>query len=197
MAQNGTIENGLSQGDIVPFPQPVKVPEVTHTQIFINNEWHNSINGKKFQTVNPATGVKICEVEEADEADVDKAVEAARAAGQRGSPWRSLDVSSRGRLLHKLADLLERDRVLLATLEAMDAGKPFLHAFFIDLDGSIKTLRYYAGWADKIHGKSLPVDETFVCFTKHEPVGVCGAIIPVSMKEGLFPPTVSCFTSFR
>ncbi|KAL2089001.1 hypothetical protein ACEWY4_015900 [Coilia grayii] len=178
MAQNGTIENGLSPGDISPFPQPAKVPEVTHTQIFINNEWLNSINGKKFQTVNPATGVKICDVEEADEADVDKAVEAARAAGQRGSPWRSLDVSSRGRLLHKLADLLERDRVLLATLEAMDTGKPFLHAFFIDLDGSIKTLRYYAGWADKIHGKSLPVDENFVCFTKHEPVGVCGAIVP-------------------
>ncbi|XP_041918301.1 aldehyde dehydrogenase family 1 member A3 [Alosa sapidissima] len=178
MAQNGTIENGLSQGDVFPFPQPMNVLEVKHTQIFINNEWHNSVNGKKIQTVNPATGVKICDVEEADEADVDKAVEAAKAACQRGSPWRTLDVSSRGRLLHKLADLMERDRVLLATLEAMDTGKPFLHAFFIDLDGSIKTLRYYAGWSDKIHGKSLPVDENFVCFTKHEPVGVCGAIIP-------------------
>uniref|UniRef100_A0A0E9TIT8 Aldehyde dehydrogenase domain-containing protein n=1 Tax=Anguilla anguilla TaxID=7936 RepID=A0A0E9TIT8_ANGAN len=58
-------------------------------------------------------------------------------------------------------------------MESMDTGKPFLHAFFIDLDGSIKTLRYYAGWADKIHGKTMPVDQSFMCFTKHEPVGVC------------------------
>ncbi|XP_058484500.1 aldehyde dehydrogenase family 1 member A3 isoform X2 [Solea solea] len=89
-----------------------------------------------------------------------------------------MDASSRGKLLHKLADLIERDRLLLATLETLDTGKPFLQSFFIDLDGSIKTLRYYAGWSDKIHGKSLPVDESFMCLTKHEPVGVCGAIIP-------------------
>uniref|UniRef100_A0A674EEW4 Aldehyde dehydrogenase 1 family, member A3 n=1 Tax=Salmo trutta TaxID=8032 RepID=A0A674EEW4_SALTR len=146
--------------------------------IFINNEWHTSLKGKTFQTFNPATGVKICEVEEADKADVDKAVKAARAASQRGSPWRRMDVSSRGRLLHKLADLMERDRALLATMETIDTGKPFLHSFFIDLDGSIKTLRYYAGWADKIHGKTMPVDDTFMCFTRHEPIGVCGAIIP-------------------
>uniref|UniRef100_A0A6Q2X726 Aldehyde dehydrogenase domain-containing protein n=1 Tax=Esox lucius TaxID=8010 RepID=A0A6Q2X726_ESOLU len=184
MAQNGTTENGVtgvnSQGSPpMPFPQPVKVQEIRYTKIFINNEWHASVKGKTFQTFNPATGVKICDVEEADKADVDKAVKAARAAGQKGSPWRRMDVSSRGRLLHKLADLIERDRTLLATMETMDTGKPFLHSFFIDLDGSIKTLRYYAGWADKIHGKTMPVDNTFMCFTKHEPIGVCGAIIPV------------------
>uniref|UniRef100_A0A8C1WFR8 Aldehyde dehydrogenase 1 family, member A3 n=1 Tax=Cyprinus carpio TaxID=7962 RepID=A0A8C1WFR8_CYPCA len=170
MAQNGTIENGLARNACPPpLPQP----------IFINNEWHTSIKGKKFPTINPATGVKICDVEEADKADVDEAVKAAKAAGQRGSEWRRMDASSRGRLLHRLADLLERERAVLATLESMDTGKPFLHAFFVDLDGSIKTLRYYAGWTDKIHGKTMPVDENFVCFTKHEPIGVCGAIIPV------------------
>uniref|UniRef100_A0A8C1WFT7 Aldehyde dehydrogenase 1 family, member A3 n=1 Tax=Cyprinus carpio TaxID=7962 RepID=A0A8C1WFT7_CYPCA len=126
-------------------------------KIFINNEWHTSIKGKKFPTINPATGVKICDVEEADKADVDEAVKAAKAAGQRGSEWRRMDASSRGRLLHRLADLLERERAVLATLESMDTGKPFLHAFFVDLDGSIKTLRYYAGWTDKIHGKTMPV----------------------------------------
>uniref|UniRef100_A0A8C7KDX5 Aldehyde dehydrogenase 1 family, member A3 n=1 Tax=Oncorhynchus kisutch TaxID=8019 RepID=A0A8C7KDX5_ONCKI len=119
MAQNGTTENGVTgaNGDgspPMPFPQPVKVQEIRHTKIFINNEWHTSLKGKTFQTFNPATGVKICEVEEADKADVDKAVKAARAASQRGSPWRRMDVSSRGRLLHKLADLMERDRALLA-----------------------------------------------------------------------------------
>ncbi|XP_028811801.1 retinaldehyde dehydrogenase 3 [Denticeps clupeoides] len=179
MALNGTtIENGVSPGDAPPFPQPVKVPEIKYTQIFINNEWHSAAKGTKFQTCDPATGVKICDVDEAGEADVDRAVEAARAAGQRGSPWRRMDVSSRGRLLSKLAELLERDRVLLATMETMDTGKPFLQSFFVDLEGSIKTLRYYAGWADKIHGKTMPVDENFMCFTKHEPIGVCGAIIP-------------------
>uniref|UniRef100_A0A9J8DGT6 Aldehyde dehydrogenase 1 family, member A3 n=1 Tax=Cyprinus carpio carpio TaxID=630221 RepID=A0A9J8DGT6_CYPCA len=158
MAQNGTIENGLARNACPPpLPQPVKIPEIKHTKIFINNEWHTSIKGKKFPTINPATGVKICDVEEADKADVDEAVRAARAAGQRGSEWRLMDASSRGRLLHRLADLLERERAVLATLESMDTGKPFLHAFFVDLDGSIKTLRYYAGWTDKIHGKTMPV----------------------------------------
>uniref|UniRef100_A0A3Q1IBI9 Aldehyde dehydrogenase domain-containing protein n=1 Tax=Anabas testudineus TaxID=64144 RepID=A0A3Q1IBI9_ANATE len=163
--------------------------------IFINNEWHTSSRGGTFPTFNPATGVKICDVEEADKEDVDKAVEAARAAAQRGSPWRRMDASSRGRMLHQLADLMERDRLLLATLETLDTGKPFLQSFFIDLDGSIKTLRYYAGWADKIQGKSLPVGD-FVCLTKHEPVGVCGAIIPwnfpLLMLTWKLAPALSC-----
>ncbi|XP_020487181.1 aldehyde dehydrogenase family 1 member A3 [Labrus bergylta] len=194
MAQNGTAENGV--GDEMPVPHPVGVKDITHTKIFIDNEWHTSSRGMTFPTFNPATGVKLCDVEEADKEDVDRAVGAAKAAGRRGSPWRRMDASGRGRLLHKLADLMERDRLLLATLESLDTGKPFLQSFFIDLDGSIKTLRYYAGWADKIHGKSLPVDENFVCLTKHEPVGVCGAIIPWNFPLLMFvwkiAPALSC-----
>lgn len=197
MAQNGTTENGVAeQTPGLPFPQPVKVQDIRHTKIFIGNEWLTSSRGRTFPTFNPATGVKICDVEEGDKEDVDKAVEAARTAGQRGSPWRRMDASSRGRLLHKLADLMERDRLLLATLETLDTGKPFLQSFFVDLDGSIKTLRYYAGWADKIHGKSLHVDESFMCLTKHEPVGVCGAIIPWNFPLLMFmwkiAPALSC-----
>ncbi|XP_070822753.1 retinaldehyde dehydrogenase 3 [Chaetodon trifascialis] len=197
MAQNGTTENGVAeQIPDLPFPQPVKVQDIRHTKIFIGNEWLTSSRGRTFPTFNPATGVKICDVEEGDKEDVDKAVEAARTAGQRGSPWRRMDASSRGRLLHKLADLMERDRLLLATLETLDTGKPFLQSFFVDLDGSIKTLRYYAGWADKIHGKSLHVDESFMCLTKHEPVGVCGAIIPWNFPLLMFmwkiAPALSC-----
>ncbi|ELV13457.1 Aldehyde dehydrogenase family 1 member A3 [Tupaia chinensis] len=75
-------------------------------------------------------------------------------------------------------DLVKRDRAILATLETMDTGKPFLHAFFIDLEGCIRTLRYFAGWADKIQGRTIPTDDDVVCFTRHEPVGVCGAITP-------------------
>lgn len=198
MAQNGTTENGVAEEEVpaLPFPQPVNIQEVRHTKIFIGNEWLTSSRGKTFPTYNPATGVKICDVEEADKEDVDKAVETARAARRRGAPWRRMDASSRGRLLHKLADLVERDRLLLATLETMDTGKPFLQSFFIDLDGGIKTLRYYAGWADKIQGKSLHIDESFMCLTKHEPVGVCGAIIPWNFPLLMFmwkiAPALSC-----
>ncbi|XP_016280156.1 aldehyde dehydrogenase family 1 member A3 isoform X2 [Monodelphis domestica] len=175
---NGTLENGQPDKKMPPLPHPIRNLEVKHTKIFINNEWHESKSGKKFPTYNPSTVEKICEVEEGDKPDIDKAVEAAKAAFQRGSLWRQMDALSRGRLLHKLADLMERDRIILATLETMDTGKPFLHAFFIDLEGCIKTLRYYAGWADKIHGRTIPADENVVCFTRHEPIGVCGAIIP-------------------
>ncbi|KAM9318935.1 retinaldehyde dehydrogenase 3 isoform 2-T2 [Pholidichthys leucotaenia] len=193
MAQNGSAESGEAAGAL---PRPVPLQDIAHTKIFINNEWRSSSTGKTFCTFNPATGASICRVEEGDKEDVDRAVEAARTAQQRGSLWRTMEASRRGRLLHRLADLMERDRLLLATLESLDTGKPFLQSFFIDLEGSIKTLRYYAGWADKIHGRSIPVDETLVCLTKHEPVGVCGAIIPWNFPLMMFvwkiAPALSC-----
>ncbi|XP_028291727.1 retinaldehyde dehydrogenase 3 [Gouania willdenowi] len=189
-------QNGITAAGSPGLPEPVQVQEVRHTKIFIGNEWHTSQSGKTFPSFNPATGERMCDVEEADQEDVDRAVEAAKAAQQRGSVWRRMDGSSRGRLLHRLADLMERDRRLLATLETQDTGKPFLQSYYIDLEGSIKTLRYFAGWADKIHGKSLPVDESYVCLTKHEPVGVCGAIIPWNFPLLMFTwkiaPALSC-----
>uniref|UniRef100_A0A8C9TZD7 Aldehyde dehydrogenase 1 family, member A2 n=1 Tax=Scleropages formosus TaxID=113540 RepID=A0A8C9TZD7_SCLFO len=146
--------------------------------IFINNEWQNSVSGKVFPVYNPSNGEKICEVQEADKADVDKAVQAARLAFSLGSVWRTMDASERGRLLSRLADLVERDRTYLATLESLDSGKPFLSAFYVDLLGTIKTLRYFAGWADKIHGITIPMDGDYFSFTRNEPIGVCGQIIP-------------------
>nr|BAF93875.1 aldehyde dehydrogenase family 1 subfamily A3 [Rattus norvegicus] len=175
---NGAVENGQPDGKPPALPRPIRNLEVKFTKIFINNDWHESKSGRKFATYNPSTLEKICEVEEGDKPDVDKAVEAAQAAFQRGSPWRRLDALSRGQLLHQLADLIERDRAILATLETMDTGKPFLHAFFIDLEGCIKTFRYFAGWADKIQGRTIPTDDNVMCFTRHEPIGVCGAITP-------------------
>uniref|UniRef100_A0A8D0H2L0 Retinaldehyde dehydrogenase 3 n=1 Tax=Sphenodon punctatus TaxID=8508 RepID=A0A8D0H2L0_SPHPU len=168
-AVNGTMENGQPGQKLPPpLPRPVKSLEVKYTKV-----WGGVTSEGLFPTYSSTQELHACLFP-----DVDKAVEAARKAFQRGSPWRQLDALSRGRLLHKLADLLERDRVLLATLETMDTGKPFLQAFFIDLEGCIKTLRYYAGWADKIQGRTIPVDENFVCFTRHEPMGVCGSITP-------------------
>ncbi|MEJ1276542.1 hypothetical protein NN561_007448 [Cricetulus griseus] len=101
----------MSQPEV---PAPLANLKIQYTKIFINNEWHDSVSGKKFPVINPATEEVICHVEEGDKADVDKAVKAARQAFQIGSPWRTMDASERGRLLFKLADLMERDRLLLA-----------------------------------------------------------------------------------
>uniref|UniRef100_A0A8C7LFD8 Aldehyde dehydrogenase 1 family, member A2 n=1 Tax=Oncorhynchus kisutch TaxID=8019 RepID=A0A8C7LFD8_ONCKI len=164
--------------------------------IFINNEWQDSVSGKTFPVYNPASGEQICEVQEAEKADVDKAVQAARLAFTLGSVWRRMDASERGRLLAKLADLVERDSAYLATIESMDSGKPFLPTLFVDLQGTIKTLRYYAGYADKIHGTSIPMDGDYLSFTRHEPIGVCGQIIPwnfpLMMTAWKLGPALAC-----
>ncbi|CAP39433.1 Protein CBR-ALH-1 [Caenorhabditis briggsae] len=149
-----------------------------YTGIFINNEFVPAKSGKTFETVNPANGRVLANVAEGDKADVDIAVKAARKAFQVGSEWRRMDASQRGVLLNRLADLMERDRVILASLESLDNGKPYAIAYAADLALSIKTLRYYAGWADKNHGKTIPIEGDYFTYTRHEPVGVCGQIIP-------------------
>ena len=153
-------------------------PRVLYKQIFIDNEWLDSVSGKTFPSINPCTGEKICDVAEGDKADVDKAVKAAREAFKLGGTWRTMDASQRGLLLYKLADLVERDREYLAKLETLDNGKPYSDSYNTDLNLVIKCYRYYAGWADKIHGKTIPTDGSVLTFTRLEPVGVVGQIIP-------------------
>lgn len=169
------------------IPPAIKDLKIEHTQIFINNEFVNSVSGKTFSTLNPATGEKLADVQEGDKADIDKAVEAARAAFKRGSAYRNLDASERGRLLNKLADLLERDRVKLATLETLDNGKPYTVSYMGDTTMATKILRYFAGQADKIVGQTIPADGNVFCYTRHEPVGIVGAITPWN-----FPHFLAC-----
>ncbi|KAJ2949627.1 hypothetical protein O0L34_g15551 [Tuta absoluta] len=159
-------------------PAPQTKPEILYTGLFINNEWVKSSDCKTFKTLNPANEEVIAEVQQANKCDVDRAVKAAKDAFKLGSPWRRMDPSERGRLINKLADLIERDRVYLASLETLDNGKPYLAAYHGDVAGVIKNLRYYAGWADKNHGYTLPIDGKYFAYTRHEPVGVCGQIIP-------------------
>jgi len=147
------------------------------TKLLINNCWVASESGETFATVNPSTGEEICKVASADATDVDKAVKAARASFERG-PWRKMNASERGRLLHRLADLIERDGDELARLESLDSGKPISVAKRVDIAKTLACYRYFAGWADKIHGKTIPIDGDFFCYTRHEPVGVVGQIIP-------------------
>uniref|UniRef100_A0A3Q3N752 Aldehyde dehydrogenase 1 family, member A2 n=1 Tax=Mastacembelus armatus TaxID=205130 RepID=A0A3Q3N752_9TELE len=171
-------------------------PGSARTAIFINNEWQDSVSRKVFPVYNPATGEQICEVQEAEKADVDKAVQAARLAFSLGSVWRRMDASERGRLLSKLADLVERDSIYLATIESLNSGKPFLPTLFVDLQATIKTLRYFAGYADKLHGTSIPMDGDYLTFTRYEPIGVCGQIIPwnfpLMMTAWKLGPAIAC-----
>jgi aldehyde dehydrogenase (NAD+) len=145
--------------------------------MLIGGKWRPSVSGKSFDTLDPATGEVICRVAEGDRADIDLAVAAARKAFEDG-PWPKMAASQRGRLLNKLADLIERDQERLAALETLDNGKPLRDSLAADLPLTIKAYRYYAGWADKIEGKTIPVEGDFFCYTRHEPVGVVGQIIP-------------------
>ena len=162
---------------VTEAPAVSQVP-ITATQILIDNKWVESVSGKRFPTINPATGEKIADVAEADEADVNLAVEAARKAFESRAPWRRMSASERGKLLNRLADLVEKHADDLAKLEALDNGKPYKVARAADLALTIACYRYYAGWADKIQGKTIPIAGDYFCYTRHEPVGVVGQIIP-------------------
>ncbi len=155
----------------------VKAPQVKDQPLLIGGKWLDSVSGKTFPTINPATGETICQVAEGDKADVDLAVKAARKAFDEG-PWRKMNASERGRLLNRLADLIEQNKEELSALESLDNGKPYRDSMAADLPLTIKAYRYYAGWADKIHGKTIPVEGPYFCYTRHEPVGVVGQIIP-------------------
>jgi aldehyde dehydrogenase (NAD+) len=159
----------------LPVPPEVHItPSVT--KLLINNRWVPSESGKTFATINPSTGEEICQVAEGDAADVDKAVKAARAAFE--GPWRKLRASERGRLLYRLADLIEANADELARLETLDNGKPLSIAKAVDVAKTVACYRYFAGWADKVQGKTIPIDGDFFCYTRHEPIGVVGQIIP-------------------
>src|SRR5215813_6254564 len=151
--------------------------KVSANKLLINNKWVDAASGKTFPTVNPSTGEIITQVAEADAADVDKAVAAARHAFDKG-PWRKMSAAERGVLMLRLADLIEKHADELAMLEALDNGKPQHVARTADLPLAIATYRYYAGWADKVEGKTIPITGKYFCYTKHEPVGVVGQIIP-------------------
>ena len=153
------------------------VPKVRQTQLLIDGKWVDAKSGKTFATYNPATETKIADVAEGDAADIERAVKAARKAFESGD-WPKLDARDRGRLLHRLADLVEQNLEELAGLETLDNGKPIRDARAADLPLVIDCLRYYAGWADKLHGDTIPIRGNHFCYTRREPVGVAGQIIP-------------------
>ena len=147
------------------------------TQLLIDGKFVNAVSGRTFETMNPSTGETIARVAEGELTDVNKAVKAARRAFEEG-PWKKMSARERGRLMYKLADLVEQHKEELAALETLDNGKPITDSLNADLPLSIDCYRYYAGWADKIEGKTIPINGPYFCYTRHEPVGVVGQIIP-------------------
>src|SRR5580692_7801452 len=154
----------------------------TH-KMLINGKWVEALSGKTFPTYNPATGEVLARVAEGDKADIDLAVKAARAAFETG-PWSKLTASERGRLIWKIADLIEENLEEFAELETLDNGKPLKVARAADVPLAVDLFRYFAGWATKIEGNTIPISvpyapgAKFLAYTLREPVGVVGQIIP-------------------
>ncbi|KAI9168027.1 Aldehyde dehydrogenase [Paramyrothecium foliicola] len=165
------------------------------TGLFINNEFVKASSGSTITAINPSDESEIAAVEAASADDVDKAVKAARAA-LYGPGWGDISNTDRGRLMFKLADLIEANQEALATLETWNNGKPYSVALSEDLAESIATLRYYAGWADKIHGETIPTTPQKFAYTLKQPIGVCGQIIPwnypLMMAAWKLGPALAC-----
>ncbi|KAI1136823.1 aldehyde dehydrogenase [Hypoxylon sp. FL0543] len=164
----------------MPLSVQLKTPitgEFTQpTGLFINNEWVEGVDKKTFEVINPTTEEVICSVCEATEKDVDIAVAAARKAFN--GPWRtSITPLQRGAYLTKLAELIEKNLDLLAAVESLDNGKSISMARG-DVTAVMNCIRYYGGWADKVEGKTIDINPESFHYTRHEPVGVCGQIIP-------------------
>jgi aldehyde dehydrogenase (NAD+) len=151
--------------------------KMTPRRLLIDGQW---VEGSKtFDTINPATGEVLTQVAEATASDVDRAVEAARKTfDTKGGPWRKMSASERGRLIWKLSDLIEQHIDELAELETLDNGKPIFESRNVDMPMVVDVLRYYAGWATKIHGETVNTFDAAFTYTLREPVGVVGLIIP-------------------
>lgn len=162
-------------------------------QLLIDGKWTDSSKGKTFECINPATESLICSIQEADLEDVEKSVKAASRAFEYGSEWRSMTPRDRSYLVYKLAEEMEKHREELAYIESIDSGIPITLAKKTHIGMAIDSIRYFAGWAGKIHGKTIPIqsnepNKSHLCFTKREPVGVCALILPWN-----FPAMLLCW----
>ncbi len=145
--------------------------------LFINGEFVPSASGETFESINPADESVLTLVAKGGKEDIDRAARAARDAFDHG-PWRKMKPAERSRLIYKLADLMEEHQDALAQLETLDNGKPIRETSAGDIPLAIEHFRYFAGWATKITGQTIPVNGPFFNYTLHEPVGVVGQIIP-------------------
>src|SRR5690606_17068955 len=166
-----------------PAPSPAVAEFLNRSpRLFIGGEWVEPLSDAVIPVYDPATGAQVATVADANAADVDRAVKAARQAFD-GGPWRELLPSQRGALIWKLADLIDRHADELAELESIDNGKTKFMASIVDIPGSRDYFRYMAGWATKIEGSTIDISVgrrsgAFQAYSRREPVGVVGQIIP-------------------
>ena len=151
------------------------------TQMLIDGAWREAARGGTFEKISPVTETVLVELPAGGADDIDAAVRAARAQFDGGT-WSKIGSRDRAVLLHRLADLIERDAVKLATIQVLESGQPYREPFGMDVPLSAGVLRYYAGWADKITGTVIPVPGIYGApahaYTIREPLGVIGAIVP-------------------
>ena len=142
-------------------------------KLLINGEWRDAAGGKTFETIKPATAEALTTIADASRDDVDAAVHAARNAfDDLSGPWRKMSASERGRVIWKIGELVERNIDELAELETLDNGKPIFESRYVDMPMVADVFRYYAGWATKLHGETININESAFTFTQREPVGV-------------------------
>ena len=146
-------------------------------KLFIDGNFVESVSGKTFETYDPANGEVLAHVSEAQTEDVDKAVMAAQKAFDEG-PWSKMSAAERGNLMYKLAELIEENKQELAEIDSLDNGKPLRELLESDIPNAVGQFRYFAGWTTKILGQTIPVAGPYFNYTRHEPVGVVGQIIP-------------------
>ena len=164
------------------------------TKFLINGEWVEPVSGKYYDDVNPSTGATLAQVAEGGAEDIDRAVKAARAAFE--GPWAKIHPGDRGRLLYKLGQLVRDNAEELAEIDALDAGKPITSSLRVDIPAAIDCFEYYAGWADKLHGETVPVRAPAFTYLVRQPLGVVGQIIPwnfpVMMAAWKLAPALAC-----
>jgi aldehyde dehydrogenase (NAD+) len=165
------------------------------TRLFINGRFVDALGGNTFPTFNPATEELLATVAEGRAEDIDAAVAAARAALDHDD-WALLRARDRGRLLYRVAELIDANCEELAQLESLDNGKPIRETSTVDIPQAAEVFAYYAGWADKLAGSTLPVDAAHSVATVREPMGVCGQIIPwnfpLLMAAWKLAPALAC-----
>uniref|UniRef100_A0ACD5ZE42 Uncharacterized protein n=2 Tax=Avena sativa TaxID=4498 RepID=A0ACD5ZE42_AVESA len=176
--------------------EPIKPSvEVKYTQLLINGNFVDAASGKTFPTADPRTGEVIARVAEGDEEDINRAIAAARRAFDEG-PWPRMTAYERCRVLLRFADLMERHADEIAALESWDGGKPLEQTARAEVPMATRCMRYYAGWADKIHGLVVPADGPHHVQVLQEPIGVAGQIIPWNFPLLMFAwkvgPALAC-----
>lgn len=176
--------SSFKMSDYVPIKLTANKMELSFpNQLFINNKFVDSVEpNNTMESIDPSSEMVICRVQVATKDDVDKAVRAAKAASDPNSEWRLMNARDRGKLLYRLADLMEQHKQELATLESVDSGAVYTLALKTHIGMSIDVFRYFAGWCDKIQGSTIPINHarpnSNLTFTKREPIGVCGLITP-------------------